>query len=321
MHFRLQSLLKVLVLGVVCMLGTGCVTIHCFLLHPGDNSRNVVIRTKPEGADIYYNGSYLGKSPCSVFLDLKKIDPVALVRIEKDGEYVGHLQMTENIYKDKYNDALFLMCFDIITIVPFFVDLICVPSIMKIRSFIYDNPRQRIVYDGRKINLDKITHGTPPSGYWRCISPFSDLYCEVPLGDCEVSLGAIFKGWDSNGSYYYRTPDGSYYYGSYYYRTPEQVIAQKQAQLAMINATINGVNQFSQQMQQLSQQQYQPPPSPAPRPTPAAPAPTNTQRTVTPTTPNFKRFCPRTYKSGVVHGEWDGRFSVGCPACRGTINW
>lgn len=87
----------------------------------------------------------------------------------------------------------------------------------------------------------------------------------------------------------------------------------------IMQAVINGINTFNQQMQQ-NTPRYQPP-SPAPRPTPAAPAQTSPQRTVTPTTPNFKRFCPRTYKSGVVHGEWDSRTSVGCPACRGTINW
>lgn len=88
----------------------------------------------------------------------------------------------------------------------------------------------------------------------------------------------------------------------------------------VMQAITEGINTFNQQMQQ-NALQCQPPPSSTPCPTPAAPAQTSPQRTVTPTTSNFKRFCPRTYKSGVVHGEWDSRFSAGCPACRGTINW
>lgn len=54
-------------------------------------------------------------------------------------------------------------------------------------------------------------------------------------------------------------------------------------------------------------------PSPAPRITQPKPAPVPRTPTTMPN-PNFKRRCSK-------HGEWDVRFSVGCPACRGTIKW
>ena len=91
-----------------------------------------------------------------------------------------------------------------------------------------------------------------------------------------------------------------------------QQAAQAQAMADAANAMSNGINQAAQQIQ--NSKQYQPPP-PAPRPTPAAPAQTVAPKPVTPAPkPNFKRWCPK-------HGEWDGRFSAGCPACRATINW
>ena len=98
----------------------------------------------------------------------------------------------------------------------------------------------------------------------------------------------------------------------------QQQAVQAQAMIDATNTMTNAINQAGQTIQSTQTRTYTPPPTS--RPTPA-PAKTSPQRTVTPTTPNFKRFCPRTYKSGVVHGEWDSRFSAGCPACRGTINW
>ena len=75
----------------------------------------------------------------------------------------------------------------------------------------------------------------------------------------------------------------------------------------ILQAVADGINTFNQQMQQIATQ-YQTPP-PTPRPTPAAPAQAVAPKTVTPVSkPNFKRWCPK-------HGEWDGRFSAGCPAC------
>ena len=148
MHFSFQSLIMILVLAAVCMMGTGCATIY-ELSCQGDNSRNVVIRTKPEGADIYSGRLYLGKSPCSVFVNLKKSDGVDYVRIEKDGEYVGHLQMTEKTFDQDTFDVYSYL--DLLTIVPMCIDVICLIPIFMIRYLPYDNPNVRIVYDGREI--------------------------------------------------------------------------------------------------------------------------------------------------------------------------
>ena len=95
-------------------------------------------------------------------------------------------------------------------------------------------------------------------------------------------------------------------------RRARQQEAERNTAIAL--AIAQGANAFSAAM---SQQQNN---SPVVINQPAAQV--QPSQTVTPVQkPNTKRWCSRTYKNGGIHGEWDTRFSAGCPACRGTINF
>jgi len=105
----------------------------------------------------------------------------------------------------------------------------------------------------------------------------------------------------------------------------QQDAARAQAMVGAAQAVSQGVTQganaFSGSMAQQQQQNHRPivVKQPAVQSQSAQAA---VPQTTTPVSkPNTKRWCSKSYKSGGVHGEWDIRFSPGCPACRGTINW
>ena len=297
MHFRLQSLLKVLVLVIVCMMGMGCATIYN-LTREGGNSRSVTIRTEPSGAGVFYKGQFVGKTPCDLYIDMKQVHDAEFASIFWNNVEFGRLQLIED-YVSMGNSTPGML--DLCTVLPFIVDVILLLPVKIIRTSIYDSPDCKIVYNEHSISLGDFPNNPQkiPDEYIRLISPFSNLFAIV-------KKDSYFFGWDKDGICHINSKEQGGIRG------------------LGVNDIANVMNSFSSSIQQAQVVPPQPAPhstSPAPRPTSAAPAPTNTQRTVTPTTPNFKRFCPRTYKSGVVHGEWDSRFSAGCPACRGTINW
>lgn len=272
MHLRLQALLKILMLVAVCMMGTGCLT--CYnLSRVGSNSDTIVVTTEPAGAEVYNErGKLMGKTPCSIYVDLKNMNRLETVAIYKDGFYYGHLQISEIHEAGNEDTRLMFACFDAITVIPFLLDVIFILPVNAITKARFDSYDYRLVYKNRTISLDKIKSGSPEEGCWRVISPYADLYGEI-------KKEYIFCGWEQDGTYLYRTPEQE--------RARRQ--AETERQQAIANAVVSGANQFSQQMQQISQQQYQPPPSPTPRPTPAVPAQTNTQRTVRPAPKPYQR--------------------------------
>lgn len=289
-------------LGAILIICSGCYTINKFKRSGGD-SKTVTFRTSPPGADIWYKNTHIGKTPCNFYVDLDNVDGLETVLITKDGEYYGFLQLTQALYRDELEGPLLVM-FDLAFLFPFAIDVVCFIPVSIFKAFQFDSYSERIIYDGRCISLDKLKSGLPPEGYLRLISPYADLYYELENKH-------IFYGWDTEGNCLYKTQ--------------EQVIAEAQynyaRQQAMAQAVINASNSISAAVQQ-NTPQYQPP-RPVSRPTATVPV----RRTTTSHTnrssykPNTKRWCSRTYRDGRIHGEWDSRFSAGCPACRGTINW
>jgi hypothetical protein len=66
----------------ICVLGSTLSLTACASLF-GDKGRTVQITSKPEGAKVYHNGDYIGKTP--VALDIANPMDSNVVRVEKPG--------------------------------------------------------------------------------------------------------------------------------------------------------------------------------------------------------------------------------------------
>ena len=277
--FKLKWLAKLLVLVVGCMYCSSCATIYNLSL-PGGNSQNITIRTSPSGADIYYKNKYIGKTPCTLYINMKDVNSTDFASISWNGKRLGELQLIEDHVSMANSTPAML---DLCTIVPFLIDIILLFPVKIIRSCAYDNSDCHIVYNERIIALDRLSNAPPTSGYIRLISPYSDLYADI-------KADSFFFGWDTKGFCHCNSKEQGRFKGISVVDVADTM-----------NALANSIKQNATQCQT---------PPPAPSPTPAAPAQTVAPRPVTPVPkPNFKRWCPK-------HGEWDGRFSAGCPACR-----
>lgn len=223
-----------------------------------------------------YNISGYGK-PEAIVGDLKDIDEEANWKINKYSK-VNYTLIIDQLNELKY----------------FFND--------ELKLFVKGRIDQEIDYWEGGVAHFKVTEVKP--GFKRIYA--DNKYCDIPEN-------AEFRGY-RDGTFHYFVPHSGMQTQSNDINQAMLLQSQQVQQMKQMQQ-MQQLHQMQQEHQKQQKQQMRqanhPQPSRPPQPLQAAPATsrrTNASHSGKPA-PNFKRSCEK-------HGEWDTRFSAGCPACR-----